>query len=96
MHVANLTGADLTAADLSDANLSHANLNEANLNEAKLKGANLYLAILSNNVRGLDPSQIRSAENWDTAFHDKEILERLGLASDHNEKLRKDLEERQL
>ena len=38
------------------------------------------------------PFQIKSAENWDSAFYNEEIVEILGLKSDHNESLKKDLE----
>jgi uncharacterized protein YjbI with pentapeptide repeats len=82
--------------DLSDANLINANLSKAKLHGAQLSKADLSEAdpraadLLY--VKGLVPFQIKSAENWDIAFYNREILEILCLKHDHNESLRKDLE----
>jgi hypothetical protein len=53
-----------------------------------LSGADLHLAQPSY-VRGLVPSQIKSAVNWEVAFYSQEILVSLGLPPDHNEELRR-------
>jgi uncharacterized protein YjbI with pentapeptide repeats len=90
---ADLRGADLTKADLTDAQMAYANLRGANLTFARmsnshLPGADLYGANLRC-AEGLD--DIRWAENWRAAFYDKEMLEALGLPSDHNETLAKEM-----
>jgi uncharacterized protein YjbI with pentapeptide repeats len=100
----NLSAANLTEVNFSEANLSEANLSEANLRDADLSGALLLGALLLGadltkakleaNVREVMPSQIRIAKNWESAFYDKGILEGLGLPLDHNETLRKRLEEK--
>ena len=87
----NLSNADLREAKLHGANLCDAYLAKADLSEADLRAADLHFADLLY-IRGLVPFQIKSAENWDTAFYIKEILEILCLKHDHNESLRKDLE----
>ena len=91
-----MCNASLLGADLSGANLINSNLSDANLRKAKLHGAKLIKADPSEAdllyIRGLVPFQIKSAENWDTAFFNEEILEILCLKHDHNESLRKDLE----
>lgn len=95
---ANLRGADLIKAnlrraDLCDADLSRAILRGADLTKAGLIETNLYGAYFEA-VIGL-PSQIRSARNWKKAFYGPEMLKSLGLPPDHNEKLRKEIEEKQ-
>jgi len=91
---ANFSGANLSEANLSEANLSKANLSDALLMGALLLGADLNKANLEDNVHALMPSQIKTARSWETAYYSKDILEGLGLPPDHNEKLRKVLEER--
>jgi uncharacterized protein YjbI with pentapeptide repeats len=91
---ANLSEADFSGANLSEANLSEANLSESNFGEALLLGAlllgaDLNKAQLESDVKGLTPSQVRIAKNWENAYYSKSILEGLGLPIDHNEKLRK-------
>ena len=66
---ANLSGADLEEADLSGANLSKAILLKANLSGANLSGADLNGAYLIKLKKELEPSQIKSASNWDKAFY---------------------------
>jgi uncharacterized protein YjbI with pentapeptide repeats len=99
LSAANLTEANVSGANLSEANLSEANFSEANLSETQLLGAlfqgsNLSKANLEDNVKDLSPSQIRSAKNWEAAYFSKGTLEGLGLPPDHNEKLRKEVEEK--
>ena len=91
---AKLRGADLSRADISGTNLSGTNLSGADLCEANLSRADLNLAQLSY-VRGLVPSQIKSAVNWEAAFYSQEILVSLGLPPDHNEKLREQFKKEQ-
>ena len=86
---ARLSGADLWQADLSGAILQRANLKQANLSKADLSKADLSSA------RGLSPFRIKSASEWEKAFYSAEILESLGLPRNHNEKLRKELEQKQ-
>ena len=89
----NLSAANLTEANFSGANLSEANLSEANLSEALLLGSDLNKANFGDNVKELMPSQIRTAKNWENAYFSKGVLENLGLPPDHNEKLRKEIED---
>ncbi len=98
---ANLTDADFSGANLSDASLSEANLSDANFSEAVLVGAlllgaDLNEAKLENNVKDLSPSQLKTARNWDHAYLNPGILETLGLPPDHNEQLRKAIEEKRM
>ena len=95
---ADLTEADFRGANLCDANLSEANLSKANFSDAVLvgalfQGADLNKAKLEENVKDLSPFQIKTARNWENAFLSKSILEGLGLPQDHNELLRKEIEE---
>jgi len=62
-----------------------------NLTQADLIETNLYAADLQD-VTGL-PSQIRSARNWGKAFYGPEMLRSLGLPPDHNDRLKKVLDE---
>jgi uncharacterized protein YjbI with pentapeptide repeats len=96
---ANLTEADFSGANLCDANLSEANLSEANFSNSVLVGAlfqgsDLSKAKLEENVKDLSPFQIKAAKNWEYAYLSKGILETLGLPPDHNETLRKEIEEK--
>ena len=91
---ANFSGADLSEANLSEANLSKANFGDALLLGALLLGADLNKANLADNVKELSISQIRTAKNWETAYYCKGILEGLDLPVDHNESLRKEIEEK--
>ena len=97
LNAANLTEANITGANLSEANLSEANLSEANFSDALLLGALLLGADLNRtrlevSVKGLSPSQIKAAKNWESAYYCRDILEGLGLPLDHNETLRKGTE----
>ncbi len=75
---ADLRGANLYGANLYDANLYDANLYGSNLYGAGLYGADLYGADLSF-VRGLTPSQVKKAKNWQKAKYDPEFRQELGL-----------------
>jgi uncharacterized protein YjbI with pentapeptide repeats len=99
LSAANLAEANFSGANLSEANFSEANLSEANFSDALLLGAlflgaDLNKANLEDNVKDLLPSQIRTAKHWETAYYSKGILEGLGLPLDHNEKLRREVEEK--
>ena len=91
---ADLTGADLTAANLREADLQGAiladlegaNLRAANLRDADLRGANLRGAKVTTN-------QVEQAKNHNLAFYDKEFLEQLGWAGDHNDTVKNKLEQ---
>ena len=90
-----LAGADFSGANLCDASLSGANLCEVNFNDAVLvgalfQGADLSKARLEENIKDLSPFQIKTARNWECAYYDIGLLERLGLPPDHNEALRKE------
>lgn len=100
---ADLTVANLEGADFEGANLQSAILRGANLTKAGLKGANLKYADCRLNAdrrsfpvqatRGLTREMILAAENWQLAFYDPDMLKQLGLPTDHNEKLQKQMEE---
>ncbi len=72
---ANLSGAILRGADLSEVDLREANLQKANLSGAE----------------GLTASQVKFAESWGKAFYSKDLIRKLGLPPDHNERLEKKL-----
>jgi uncharacterized protein YjbI with pentapeptide repeats len=96
---ANLTEADFSGANLCDANLSEANLCAANFSDAVLvgalfQGADLNKTRLEENIKDLSPSQVKTAKNWECAFYSEAILDRLGLPPDHNQTLRKEMEEK--
>lgn len=74
----NLNGADLSQADFSETDLT-----EAKLNQANLRGTNFLKAIIRGadfrEAKGLDPSQIKKAYDWETAIYDEEFRMLLGL-----------------
>ena len=70
---------DLKKAKLSDAILREANLYESDLFRADFESVVTVL-----------PSMIRLAGNWEKAFFGADMLERLNLPPDHNERLRKE------
>jgi uncharacterized protein YjbI with pentapeptide repeats len=96
-----LVEADLSRANLPNADLRNAILNRANLTEAILTGADLTKASLCSlsgecvelkyadmrYTHGLDPKMIQACKDWRMAFFDDEMLKKLGLPKDHNEKL---------
>jgi len=105
---ANLQGANLQGANLGRAKLGRANLGGANLFEAKLQGADLRGAKLGGaklqeadlrwnpilgKTTGLTTSQVKLAQNWQLAFYDDDLLKKLGLPPDHNERVKKKLAE---
>ena len=91
LHEANLALVDLSRANLIMADLRGANLFGADLRDAKLNGADLRGANLLG-ARGVSPDQVKSAKNWELAFYSADLLQALGLAPDHNEKLREEIE----
>lgn len=99
LNEANLSEAKLCEAVFSYADLRKADLRRANLSEAHLRGVDLGEADICwadfSFVEGLEPSQIKSAKNWESAYYSQEMLESLGLPPDHNEKLRKAIEQKQ-
>ena len=88
---AELFGADLTGASLGNVNLSGANLCASDLSGAYLSRANLSRAeLMYSDLRGttnLDLMKVREAHHWEKAFFDPEVLNALGLPSDHNDNL---------
>ncbi|ERT09503.1 pentapeptide repeats family protein [Lyngbya aestuarii BL J] len=80
---ANLRGTILEGAYLKDANFQDANLRGANLKDANLQGANFQGANLQGvnfqNAKGLHPSQVWAAQNWELARYSKDFLYKLGL-----------------
>lgn len=80
---ANLKGANLQGAYLQDANFKRANLRGVNLKDANLTGVNFEEANLQGtnlqNAKGLTPTQIRVAKNWEQARYSKAFLSSLGL-----------------
>ncbi len=95
--LAHLQGADLQEVDLQEANLLSADLRGANLMRANVRGAVLERADLTGanmwGVEGLTAPQVKAAENWKLAFYSDDLLKKLGLPSDHNEKVKKKLAE---
>ena len=96
------TPADLSHVDLFEANLHGAYFPEANLQEASLGGANLLGADLRRasllgadfqGAKNLEPDQVKAAVNGVLAFYDDDFLSKLGLPSDHNERLQEKLAE---
>ncbi len=73
------------------ADLSGAILRGADLFGAKLRGADLQGANLEGGVQYLTPSQVKFAESWGKAFYSKDLIRKLGLPPDHNERLEKKL-----
>ena len=73
---ANLEGADLWKADLWGANLEEANLWKANLEGANLEEANLKGA------KYLNPTQVKSACNWEKARFSEELKQKLAKVPD--------------
>jgi uncharacterized protein YjbI with pentapeptide repeats len=80
-----LTSADLTAADLTGLTFGkifqHSSAVNITETATKLKYANLRFA------KGIAPADIQSCDDWDMAFYSDEMLEKLGLPPDHNQKL---------
>jgi len=80
---ANLKGTNLQGCYLKNANFKSANLKGANLQDANLQGANFQNANLQDTnlqkVKGLHPSQIKSANNWQKAKYSKEFYSQLNL-----------------
>jgi Pentapeptide repeats (8 copies) len=81
LNVACLSGAKLDRAELNKAILSHANLNGASLNGTTLKNAHLRGTLLRG-AKGLDPTQVKTAKNWELAKYDPELRKQLGLTSE--------------
>ncbi|NEQ72049.1 MAG: pentapeptide repeat-containing protein [Okeania sp. SIO2D1] len=80
---ANLKGANLQGCYLKNANFQSANLKGANLQEANLQGANFHDANLQDTnlqkTKGLNPLQIKSANNWQQAKYSREFYSQLNL-----------------
>lgn len=80
---ANLKGANLQGSYLKNANFKAANLKGANLQDTNLQGANFKDANLQDTnlqkAKGLNPSQVQSAYNWQQAKYSKEFLSQLNL-----------------
>ncbi|ELS05535.1 putative low-complexity protein [Xenococcus sp. PCC 7305] len=65
---ADFQGANLEDTDFSDANLEYADLTGANLSRADLSGANLK------NTIGLTSTQLKTANNWQKALYNQELI----------------------
>jgi uncharacterized protein YjbI with pentapeptide repeats len=87
LYAAHLEGAYLKKACLEGANLMSAHLEGANLEEARLEGAGLQGADMQK-ARGLKEDQVRRARIWVLAYLPEELLEKLSLPKDHNQRLR--------
>ncbi|WP_413164302.1 pentapeptide repeat-containing protein [Capilliphycus salinus ALCB114379] len=83
---ANLQGIILEGAYLKDANFKDANLRGANLKDANLQGVSFQDANVQGvnfqNAKGLHPSQVWAAQNWELARYSKDFLYKLGLKLD--------------
>ncbi len=44
-------------------------------------------------AKGLTPSQVKEAKNWQLAFYSEDFVEKLGLPPDHNKTVKKKLAE---
>ncbi|AFY69847.1 pentapeptide repeat protein [Thalassoporum mexicanum PCC 7367] len=75
---ANLVGANLTGANLIGADLRGAYLRGADLRGAFLQGAYLYNADLYD-VKGTNPQQLKTANDWHRAIYDRNLSRKLGL-----------------
>ncbi len=104
LYSANLHGAQLMDADLRGAFLSSANLRGVSLSNADLQGVTLWRADLQEadlagaELLGADfrranfeAADVKEAMNWRLAFYSQDMLKKLGLPPDHNEKLEKNL-----
>ena len=80
-----LKNAKLQGAILKQASLSGADFTDAELKDADLQGAKFF------QTKGITPSQIKSAKNWQVAYYDSDLLKDLELPDDHNEKVRIEL-----
>lgn len=77
---ASLINAKFQKANLSQAILQKANLQGADFRDCILKNADLKDANLKE-VKGLTVQQITSAQNWQSATYDDELMVQLGLTS---------------
>jgi hypothetical protein len=99
-----LWGAHLEGAGLWGAHLEGAALSTAHFNEAKLLGAYLNKAIFNDvttlqgadisfadfrEAQGLTISHIKAARNWRDAFYSMDLLIKLELPPDNNEKVQR-------
>lgn len=85
---ADLRGAYLTSAKLGKADLRGADLTGVTLEKADLTAANLWGANLRG-VKGLAVSELQKATNWRLAFYDDDMLKRLELPPDHNDRVQR-------
>ena len=77
---------DLEGADLSGVNLAGTKIRDANLQGTDFRSD-------WHATRGLEPYNVKRAENWKLAYYDGVFLPELGLPPDHNETLPQKLEE---
>lgn len=91
---ADFRGATLQGAFLLDANLTAANFSEADLTNAHLAPLRRYIPRRDwteikyadfRKAKGLNADVIKECKNWELAFFDPEMLNRLGLLPDNNE-----------
>ncbi|MDJ0554145.1 MAG: pentapeptide repeat-containing protein [Microcoleaceae cyanobacterium MO_207.B10] len=80
---ANLRGANFQGSYLKNANFKAANLKGANLQEANLQGVNFQNANLQDTnlekAKGINPSQVQYAYNWQQAKYSQEFSSQLNL-----------------
>jgi uncharacterized protein YjbI with pentapeptide repeats len=81
--MADLTGADFTYANMPNSDLQHAILKDtiflnANIRFADFRGA-----------KYITSKQIKSAEDWQLAYFSEQLINELGLPTNHNENLSK-------
>ena len=84
---ANSDGTDFSHADLTEATLTNATFADAEFEDAKLGAADLTYGDFRG-ANDLTPEQLRSASNWDRAFFDDDMLQKLGCPTDHNSQLK--------
>lgn len=105
LDVADLTGAYLNGADLSGAYLSGTHLkfvdfrftleiaDQPSLARASPSLAIEWPSIRSVSTKGISPDALKSGRDWDKAYYNDDLLQKLGLPVDHNEKLKKEQEQ---
>lgn len=73
------------------AHLKLASLSGSRLTDSTLSGADLKWTDLTG-VIDLNVEQLKRAENWDHAFFSRDLIDGLGLPSDHNQRIAKEVE----
>jgi uncharacterized protein YjbI with pentapeptide repeats len=93
---AELSAAILVKANLTNANLVNVNLSDSDLTGATLRGADLSDTMLDKAIvqltdfrgaKGLSEKPSRKAKHYQLAYFDPDMLGKLGLPADHNNRL---------